>query len=180
MPVPIEVISCGAHFGKYLHLQGTQSLNSQFHTFHIGIHSFTAILAAENRNHSPYIIKQLETQTNKKIKALRFCCIVMVAVGIRIRYLRVWEHQPLLPMCMNLTGLTDRHMLQCLWWRYTCIIKVSHKLDIQPSFVLRSDVSEAVCGFTIRKGKTAYFGPVPNLNCCLMLFWPCIVVNMWK
>jgi len=84
MPVPIEVISCGAHFGKYLHLQGTQSLNSQFHTLHIGIHSFTAILAAENRNHSPYIIKQLETQTNKKIKTLQFCCIVMAAIGIRI------------------------------------------------------------------------------------------------
>jgi hypothetical protein len=89
MPVPIEVISCGVHFGKYLHLEGTQSLNSQFHTLHTGIHSFTAILAAENRNHSPYLIKQRETQTNKKIKALQFYYIAMAAIGIRIRYLRV-------------------------------------------------------------------------------------------
>jgi hypothetical protein len=72
MPALIEVISWGARFGKYLHLQETRSLNSQFHMLYMDIHNFTAILAAENRNHSPYIIKQLETRTNKKTNACNF------------------------------------------------------------------------------------------------------------
>ena len=165
MPVPIEVISCGAHFSKYLHLQGTQSWNSQFHTLQIGIHSFTAILAAENRNHSPYIIKQLETQTNKKIKALQFCCIVMAAIGIRIRYLLLWERKCLLPIYVNVTGLTDRLKSQCLWRRY--IIKVTYLGHLPQLHFKEWRFGSRVCGFIVRKGKSAYFGPVPKLSCWL-------------